>query len=160
MSCGTIRHVFGFPNVTIAQAKQYLGKAEEFLASARDDLTQNRMIAATSSAVHAAINASDVVTGIRSGQRSASEAHSQAMELLKASGADGEALAKDLARLLALKPKAEYDVVFDRTDIVDGIRMAAPSQVAVDLLTGPGRNPSEAAALLDWMADNQAQWRR
>jgi hypothetical protein len=53
-----------------------------------------------------------------------------------------------------------YDVVFDRTDIVDGIRMAAPSQVAVDLLTGPGRNPSEATALLDWMADHQAQWRR
>ena len=95
--------------VTIAQAKQYLGKAEEFLASAKDDLTQNRMIAATSSAVHAAINASDVVTGIRSGQRSASEVHSQAMELLKVSGADGMALAKDLARLLALKPKAEYD---------------------------------------------------
>ena len=95
--------------VTIAQAKQYLGKAEEFLASAKDDLTQNRMIAATSSAVHAAINASDVVTGVRSGQRSASEAHSQAMELLKVSGADGMALAKDLARLLALKPQAEYD---------------------------------------------------
>lgn len=43
---------------------------------------------------------------------------------------------------------------------VDGIRMAALSQFAVDLLTGPGRNPSEATALLDWMADHQAQWRR
>jgi len=53
-----------------------------------------------------------------------------------------------------------YDVVFDRTDIVDGIRMAAPSQVAVDLLTGPGRNPSEATALLDWMADHEVLWRR
>ena len=95
--------------VTIAQAKQYLGKAEEFLASAKDDLTQSRMIAATSSAVHAAINASDVVTGVRSGQRSASETHSKAVELLKASGDDGVALAKDLSRLVALKPKAEYD---------------------------------------------------
>jgi hypothetical protein len=88
---------------------QYLGKAEESLASAKDDLDQGRMIAATSSAVHAAINASDVVTGVRSGRRSTSEAHSQAMELLKASGADGVALAKVIARLLALKPKAEYD---------------------------------------------------
>jgi hypothetical protein len=53
-----------------------------------------------------------------------------------------------------------HDVVFDRTDIVDGIRMAAPSQVAVDLLTGPGRNPSEATALLDWMAGHEPDWRR
>jgi hypothetical protein len=53
----------------------------------------------------------------------------------------------------------DYDVVFDRIDFVDGIRMAAPSQVAADLLTGPGRNPSEATALLDWMADHEAQWR-
>ena len=95
--------------VTIAQAKQYLDKAEEFLASAKDDLGQRRMIAATSSAVHAAINASDVVSGIRSGQRSAGESHGHALELLKKSGADGVALAKDLSRLVALKPKAEYD---------------------------------------------------
>jgi len=53
----------------------------------------------------------------------------------------------------------DYDVVFDRTDVVDDIRMAAPSQVAADLLTGPGRNPSEATALLDWMADHEAHWR-
>jgi len=95
--------------VTIAQAKRYLGKAEEFLASAKDDLTQGRMIAATSSAVHAAISAGDVVTGVRSGQRSAGDAHSQVMELLRASGPDGVELAKDLTRLVALKPKAEYD---------------------------------------------------
>ncbi len=102
--------------VTITQAKQYLGKAEEFLASAKDDLTQGRMIAATSSAVHAAISAGDVVTGVRSGQRSAGEAHSQAMELLRSSGPDGVELAKDLSRLVALKPKAEYDA----SDIAPG----------------------------------------
>jgi len=53
-----------------------------------------------------------------------------------------------------------YDVVFDRAEMVDGIRMAALSQVAVDLLTGPGRNPSEATALLDWMAGHEPDWRR
>ena len=53
-----------------------------------------------------------------------------------------------------------HDVVFNRTDSVDGIRMAALSQVAVDLLTGPGRNPSEATALLDWMAGHEPDWRR
>lgn len=55
---------------------------------------------------------------------------------------------------------AAFDVVFDRGETVDGLRMAAASQVAVDLLTGPGRNPSEAVALLDWMEGNEDAWRR
>jgi hypothetical protein len=54
----------------------------------------------------------------------------------------------------------DYDVVFERADFVDGVMYAAPSQVAVDLLTGPGRNPSEGVALLDWMERNEQQWRR
>lgn len=53
-----------------------------------------------------------------------------------------------------------YDVVFDRADTIDGLRVAALSQVAVDLLTGPGRNPSEATALLDWMEADESRWRR
>lgn len=53
----------------------------------------------------------------------------------------------------------DYDVVFDRAETVDGLRVAALSQVAVDLLTGPGRNPSEATALLDWMEANESRWR-
>lgn len=54
----------------------------------------------------------------------------------------------------------DYDAVFERAEVSDGVRFAAPSQVAVDLLTGPGRNPSEAVALLDWMERNEAEWRR
>jgi hypothetical protein len=54
----------------------------------------------------------------------------------------------------------DYDVVFERTQVVDGLRLAAVSQVAVDLLTGPGRNPSEAVALLGWMEHNEPAWRR
>jgi hypothetical protein len=46
------------------------------------------------------------------------------------------------------------------TEMVGGIRMAVLSQVAVDLLTGPGCNPSEATALVDWMADHVSDWRR
>jgi hypothetical protein len=42
----------------------------------------------------------------------------------------------------------------------DGIVNAALSQVAVDLSTGPGRGPSEADALLDWMEANESAWRR
>src|SRR5690606_3998741 len=54
----------------------------------------------------------------------------------------------------------DYDVVFDRTQEFSGLRLAAVSQIAVDLLSGPGRNPSEAAALLDWMEQNEPAWRR
>jgi hypothetical protein len=53
----------------------------------------------------------------------------------------------------------EYDVVFERTIDLDGLRIAAPSQIAVDLLTGPGRGAAEAVALLDWMQAHESQWR-
>ncbi|MGN9913308.1 helix-turn-helix domain-containing protein [Phytohabitans sp. LJ34] len=53
-----------------------------------------------------------------------------------------------------------YDVVFDRLSVVDGVFYAAPSQTAVDLLTGPGRSPAEGAAVLDWMASHETAWRR
>jgi hypothetical protein len=52
-----------------------------------------------------------------------------------------------------------YDVVFERAQINGGVRVVAPSQTVVDLLTGPGRNPSESTALLDWMERNEPAWR-
>jgi hypothetical protein len=55
---------------------------------------------------------------------------------------------------------AKDSFVFDRGETVDDLRIAAASQVAVDLLSGPGRNPSEATALLDWMEANESAWRR
>jgi hypothetical protein len=74
------------------------------------------------------------------------------------------------AELLELRPtesganvalaSGDYDVVFEREQVIDGVRIAAVSQVAVDLLTGPGRNPSEATALLDWMTAHESAWRR
>jgi hypothetical protein len=54
----------------------------------------------------------------------------------------------------------EYDVALERVRLVDGLRYAALSQVAVDLLNGPGRNPSEALALIDWMERNEPAWRQ
>lgn len=51
-------------------------------------------------------------------------------------------------------------VAFERTEEVDGLRYVAPSQAAVDLLTGPGRNPSEGVELLDWMEAHEPDWRR
>lgn len=55
---------------------------------------------------------------------------------------------------------SDCDVVFERSHDIEGVRMAAPSQVAVDLLSAPGRGPAEAQALLDWMSANEPAWRR
>lgn len=41
----------------------------------------------------------------------------------------------------------------------DGLSIAAPAQVAADLLTGPGRAPSEAEELISWMEANESEWR-
>lgn len=41
----------------------------------------------------------------------------------------------------------------------NGLTVAALSQVAADLLTGPGREPSEGEELLIWMKDNEDAWR-
>ncbi len=53
-----------------------------------------------------------------------------------------------------------YDpVVFDRSTVRDELWIAAASQLAVDLLTGPGRDRSEGNELLDWMRRNEDAWR-
>lgn len=40
-----------------------------------------------------------------------------------------------------------------------GSRYVAPSQAAVDCLSGTGRMPAEGEALIAWMADNEGSWR-
>ena len=50
-------------------------------------------------------------------------------------------------------------VVFDRTSERDGLRCVAPSQLTVDLLTGPGREPSQGEEMLAWMEKNEHVWR-
>ncbi len=77
------------------------------------------------------------------------EATAQAMGLLLADrGAD----------VVLLDP---YDfVVLDRHELVDALRVVAPSQLALDCLTGNGRMPAEGEALLGWMAEHEQQWRR
>ena len=51
------------------------------------------------------------------------------------------------------------DVVFERTTNRRGLVAVACSQLAADLLTGPGRAPTEADELLAWMKDNEDGWR-
>jgi hypothetical protein len=54
----------------------------------------------------------------------------------------------------------DSQVAFERTWTEDAITYAALSQVAADLLSSPGRAPSEAEALLEWMEKNEDAWRR
>jgi hypothetical protein len=39
------------------------------------------------------------------------------------------------------------------------VAVVAASQLALDCLTGNGRMPQEGAAFMDWMGDNEGQWR-
>ena len=50
-------------------------------------------------------------------------------------------------------------VVYERTSTRSGITIAAPSQVAADLLTSPGRGPNESNALMEWMSEHEELWR-
>lgn len=53
-----------------------------------------------------------------------------------------------------------YDaVVFAHTIERSNLRIVNPTQLAVDLLTGPGRAPSEGEELLAWMKDSTDAWR-
>jgi hypothetical protein len=77
-----------------------------------------------------------------------------------------EAVASDLsvtptdsgANVLLVEPFSP--VLMQRTDTRDGLRCAALTQVAADLLTSPGRGPAEAEALIAWMRDNEDAWRQ
>lgn len=51
-------------------------------------------------------------------------------------------------------------VVFERRRRnAEGVWTVAATQLAVDLLTGPGRDPSEGEELLGWMRQNETAWR-
>ena len=50
-------------------------------------------------------------------------------------------------------------VVFDRAVDRDGLHCVAPSQLAADLLTGPGREPSQGEHVLEWMVRDEHVWR-
>ncbi len=63
------------------------------------------------------------------------------------------------ANVILAEPK--YDVVFSGTTKNDaGAIVVAVEQAAVDLLSGPGRNPSEGEELISWMERNESAWRR
>jgi hypothetical protein len=61
------------------------------------------------------------------------------------------------ANLALLEP---FDpVVWERTSFEGLLTYVAPSQIAVDCLTGNGRMPAEGDAVLQWMTADEARWR-
>lgn len=63
--------------------------------------------------------------------------------------------------VILLEPRTIGDVPFQNTTPTEGgYPVAAPAQVAADLLNGPGREPAEGDYLIEWMKANNESWRR
>lgn len=107
--------------VSTVQVRAYAGKAQEYADAAVAEIAAGRYIAATSLAIHAAINAADAVCGARLGERAAGEAHQQALDLLRTAGSEGVAVERELRRLLPLKTTAEYEP----DDVASGVAKKA-----------------------------------
>jgi hypothetical protein len=61
------------------------------------------------------------------------------------------------ANVILLRP---FDpVVYERSLRRDDVTYVAMSQLAADLLTGPGRMAEEAEEILAWMRQNESRWR-
>lgn len=65
--------------------------------------------------------------------------------------------AQTRANVLLIEPRDDLPLV--RAQRQDDVTYTAPSQTVADLLNGPGRNPEEGRALLDWMRANEHDWR-
>jgi hypothetical protein len=61
------------------------------------------------------------------------------------------------ANILLLQP--QNPLLFSQTQTRDGLRFAPLPVIVADLLTGPGRAPAEAEALMDWMDTHEEVWR-
>jgi hypothetical protein len=61
------------------------------------------------------------------------------------------------ANVVLLQP--DTTALFEQGEQRDGLRYATLPVVIADLLTGPGRSPAEAEALMDWMDAHEEVWR-
>ena len=61
------------------------------------------------------------------------------------------------ANVLLLEPADEF--VFSRARDLDGLRVVPLRPCVVDVMTGSGRDPAQAGALIGWMLENEDAWR-
>lgn len=93
-------------------ATHYLSKAEQFLEEATIAAEASRHDAAMLNAVHAAISASDAVTVVLAGRRSADPDHQRAADLLEqvaGSSTEIRTRVRQLRGILARKNSVEYE---------------------------------------------------
>ena len=90
----------------------YLKRAGECYHAAKNSFEAQECNAATISAIHACIAASDAMCIYFLGKRNASESHNEAAALFKIIKADDEEIsanANRIARILSIKSMAEYE---------------------------------------------------
>lgn len=92
----------------LSDARAHLGKARQFLESARISQDFELYDAAASSAVVSGINSKDAICLALTGDTTRSEDHTQAVKELRQSGPAGSELASTFSRLLGLKTPAQY----------------------------------------------------
>ena len=69
----------------------------------------------------------------------------------------GLRIGEELSNVWLIEP---YDpIAYERGGREQGVNLAAPAQVLVDLMTSPGRAPAEAEAYLAWLSTNDPLWR-
>lgn len=61
------------------------------------------------------------------------------------------------ADVILVRP--DNEVVFQRAEADGNLLWAAPSQVAIDCLSGGGRMPGEGERVIEWMRENEEAWR-
>jgi hypothetical protein len=111
------------------QAKSFLKKAEEYLASAEDNLAAERHTPAAGDAIHAAISSKDAIVTMLTGSTSKGQDHATAAkELKQALGKRAEAptAEKALREPLSAKGDVEY-----------GVALGGGSQGRITRLAGP-----------------------
>ena len=94
-------------------AKSFLKKAEEYLASAEDNLTAERHTPAAGDAIHSGISSKDAIVTVLTGSASKGKDHATAAKELKQTlGKRPEAATaeKALRELLSAKGDVEYGV--------------------------------------------------
>ena len=97
-------------NVRLRHAESFLVVADLVLDQS-DDPTLALTSVAASLAVLAGIAAADAACCVALGRRARGQNHEEAVALLRTIAPNGEAMARDLSRLLALKDEAQYGVL-------------------------------------------------
>lgn len=118
-------------------ARAFVKKAEEYLASAEDNLAAQRYTPAAGDAIHAGISAKDAILTALTGASPKRKSHAAAAKDLRialAKRAEAAAAEKALRELIAAKGDVEYGTALLTLTKVDPLVRRA--RTLVDLATG------------------------